>query len=849
MLQWCFRTYFFPGDRSSLKRYLLIYFAVVGVFMCVFGPLGQEVVVHPLITLLLAESNTVTPDISCFNHRLANQTCPDDVSLEYYFWNITNSNEWLSGIEPPRYEEIGPYAFKTYEVRYNLTYSPLWDTVEYTYHQWAEYDSDRSCDRCSLNDTLISINRGYLQFLSSSVGMPMDSESSAMFVLLPSSLKMSLDAIGLYVGALNGAPDENKTLEQWSSCDPVEEIMSAFNLSTPFVRDIPAPTPLAYHPEFCHYIVQTFQSMYNISVQPSQFQNYGIGLSLESSKAFLELAVGNSNATYQDAAAQQFLLLFLTFDQATVIQYLTAVSAPQVEHLSYVDSDTWSLLKGYSASIMTDGGRMIFGSFLNAGGGGLVITKSLHEWLYGYEDPVLLLAAQSSSSSYALRPWEFSPSLALTFPSSTYPVEYFSHLTGTNMSYGDLSWNSSDVGHFMPLIQQKKIKTGKSKHDSPQHVQEYRGIGFRNESWGIINMTGQNEGILLGESAWQSSQFVTFDSALSRPISTEYFGKDIQVKKIDSMLFVMSNASKNACNWTSYQEWMDETGFDPAVYRSVMANISASDYHAFILNDTHFSQYLEHSQLGQNFSKAFGKVDLARDRCMVPDQADAVWDVSATFACPTMYTLPRYLDASQFVTSTTGSMEWNATMEEHSYGLAVEPMTGISVKGHKTYQLNHLVSRTPIMYPNLWVLENSSIHTGYDDDFVTVPIFWVRMSWEPKDTDAYLLRAMRTLIRYMYTILVIGWPSVGFVMAITCLAVLSVGKDAKERAKQIKRLQKSKAEPLIFRTGKTSSSRGISIHVSTNDIILQSVSDAVGVEDASDEEEFVSSAKVSPNQL
>ena len=838
------RSYFFPKDRSSLKRYLLIYFAIMGAFMCIFGPLGEEFVVHPLITLLLAESSTVTPDTPCFDHRVANQTCPDAVALEYYFWNITNSDEWMSGLEAPKYEEIGPYAFKTHEVRYNLTYSSSWEDVEFTYHQWAEFDSDNSCDQCSLNDTLINVNRAYLQFISSSDGMPTDSESSAMFALLPSSLKQSVDIIGAYVGALYGSSDANQTLLQWSSCSPVEAIKDTLNLPSPFVKDIPAPNSLPYHPEFCHYIVDTFQNMYNISIEPSQFPIYDIGMSIESSQAFLELAIGNSNATYQDAAAQQFLLLFLTYDQATVIQYLTTVSATQLQLLSIINSDTWSLLKGYIAGIMTDSGKVMFNSFLTAGGGGLVINRQLHEWLYGYQDPVLLLAAQSSSSSYALRPWEFTPSLALTFPSKSHPTDYFGQLVGRNLTFGDLSWNSSDIGRFMPLIQQKKMQTGKNQNHMPQSIQQYRGVGFRNESWGIINMTGQNEGILLGDSAWQSSLFVTFDSALSRPISTEYSGNDIKVKKIDSMLFVMSNASKSACNWTAYQEWADDAGFDPALYRAVMGNISASSYGIFMSNDTYLSEYLENSSLGQNFSTAFGRLDIARDRCMVPDQAEAIWDVSSTFACPTVYTLPRFMDTSQFVRSTTGNMEWNASIEEHAYGLAVEPMTGISVKGHKTYQLNHLVSRTSVMYPSLWVLDNSSIHTGYEYDFVTVPVFWVRMSWEPKDSDAYLLRAMRTLISYMYTILVIAWPSIGFVTFASCMASLCFGKDAKERAKEIKVVQESRADPLIFRTGKPSP-QSISIHVSANDVILQSVSEAVGIEDASDEEDFISTARLS----
>ena len=433
---------------------------------------------------------------------------------------------------------------------------------------------------------------------------------------------------------------------------------------------------------------------------------------------------------------------------------------------------------------------------------------------------------------------------------------YVAAETETNLTFNDLSWRQTDIGRFMPLIQQKKMFTGKRRFTLSQDIQEYRGLPFRNETWGILNMTGQNEGIQLGSSAGQSSEFVTFDSALSRPILTMYYGKDIKVKNVDSMLFTMANASMVACNWTAYQEWAEDSGFNPFTYLSAMGNLSASEYYEYMRNDSLLSEYLQSSYLGQSFSAPFGNVDTARDRCMVPDQAAAVWDVSRTFACPSFYTLPKYFKAGDFIKSTTGRLEWNATEEEHSYGLAVEPMTGISVKGHKTYQLNHLVSRTQVMYPSIWVANGSSVEIGYPQDFVTVPVFWVRMSWEPKTADAYLLRAMKTMISYMYTILVIFWPSVGFATSISSVLVLLMGKEGKERRKLIKVYQKSRAKPVVFRSRKFSAppapGSGFAIHVDAgasveqnqNSIIL-AVSEAVGIEDASDEEEFVLSASLS----
>lgn len=42
----------------------------------------------------------------------------------------------------------------------------------------------------------------------------------------------------------------------------------------------------------------------------------------------------------------------------------------------------------------------------------------------GYEDPVLLVAAQASGAGYQMRPWEYTPALSLTYSSALYPVEY-----------------------------------------------------------------------------------------------------------------------------------------------------------------------------------------------------------------------------------------------------------------------------------------------------------------------------------------------------------------------------------------------------------------------------------------
>jgi hypothetical protein len=37
--------------------------------------------------------------------------------------------QWIAGTEPPAYVEVGPYAFATSEVRYNMKYDKDWNQV------------------------------------------------------------------------------------------------------------------------------------------------------------------------------------------------------------------------------------------------------------------------------------------------------------------------------------------------------------------------------------------------------------------------------------------------------------------------------------------------------------------------------------------------------------------------------------------------------------------------------------------------------------------------------------------------------------------------------------------------
>jgi hypothetical protein len=99
-------------------------------------------------------------------------------------------------------------------------------------------------------------------------------------------------------------------------------------------------------------------------------------------------------------------------------------------------------------------------------------------------------------------------------------------VTGLNYTMSQLSWNSSQIGAFHPLIQQKRLQTGKAKDSVAQGVLAYRGLPFVTKPYGLVNMTGVNEGVAFGPAFEGSESPIAFDSAIVRPTQLQYTGEE-----------------------------------------------------------------------------------------------------------------------------------------------------------------------------------------------------------------------------------------------------------------------------------------------------------------------------------
>lgn len=147
----------------------------------------------------------------------------------------------------------------------------------------------------------------------------------------------------------------------------------------------PGAQGFPYNPELCAYIPEAMAA-FNVAVTPAFFGAAGLAMDYTATGTFLALAIGQSNATYLDAAASQFLGAFLTLPQATVLAVLGASGAEgaaAATALSALTPNQWLLMQGYIASLVPTWGAMVMGQWLTGGGGGLIATKTAQEWLYG----------------------------------------------------------------------------------------------------------------------------------------------------------------------------------------------------------------------------------------------------------------------------------------------------------------------------------------------------------------------------------------------------------------------------------------------------------------------------------
>ncbi|PRW44956.1 croquemort-like mating [Chlorella sorokiniana] len=601
--------------------------------------------------------------------------------------------------------------------------------------------------------------------------------------------------------------------QQWADCSILNAPLTAI-----------APGVFPHPPEFCAFVMENHQDLgIPFPVAPIMLGELGLKLNATVAAAFLE-AVGGRFQYYgspvhpDEAAAAAVATAFISKTKLEAMAVLNATAPAQAALLNQTLTDgQFQALKLWTINLLPTWGRLMYqgwvaGPDARGGSSGLLARRPVRELLYGYEDAMLRTFAETANpATYRLMPWMYTQSISLAFPSQDFPMEYFSTAANrpvepaSGLSYRDTDQSLAGP-NFHPLIQQKRLVTGQRKGDMPQVIKQYRGLPFKAKAQGIFNATGLNEGIVFGSNFDIDEQPTQYESSLERPITSIFTGNFVRVKKVSAYQYTMTAAASQGCNLTLFEAWKNESRFDESVYQEAMYQLAQlkqdqpADYWHLMQNDTALTEHLEGTELGPLNRYFESSTDPAVLRCATPDPMPYAWDFSETWACPTLYTLPRFFKSAAEVVNSSGA-SWQPNLVDHGWYFSVEPFTGMTIHGHKGYQFNHLVQQTDELYPSLWVAPGSAASQlggamGMDADFVTVPLGYVLLSWEPTDTAALVLRGVTTAKEVLYWTLIVGFPCAGWLVLFPALIYLKFSRAAKLRRKALAKIQKSTARKL-----------------------------------------------------
>uniref|UniRef100_T1JNU7 Lysosome membrane protein 2 n=1 Tax=Strigamia maritima TaxID=126957 RepID=T1JNU7_STRMM len=84
------------------------------------------------------------------------EKAPIPIYMHFTFFNVTNSADYVANRSKPIVEEIGPYVFREYRQKVNISFSDEEDTVDYEQIKWFTFEPERS--KGNLSDMLTTLN-------------------------------------------------------------------------------------------------------------------------------------------------------------------------------------------------------------------------------------------------------------------------------------------------------------------------------------------------------------------------------------------------------------------------------------------------------------------------------------------------------------------------------------------------------------------------------------------------------------------------------------------------------------------------------------------------------------------
>ncbi|XP_071510540.1 lysosome membrane protein 2-like [Diadema antillarum] len=128
----------------------LVSWTVVGTTMTVIG-----IALIPLsdftVRTILEKEEILVPEAMAYPLW---RDVPLPIYMQFWFWNLTNPEEFLQG-GPARLEELGPYSYREYRPKTNITYH---DNGTVSYMNLKSFVFDRDMSVGPESDTFVSIN-------------------------------------------------------------------------------------------------------------------------------------------------------------------------------------------------------------------------------------------------------------------------------------------------------------------------------------------------------------------------------------------------------------------------------------------------------------------------------------------------------------------------------------------------------------------------------------------------------------------------------------------------------------------------------------------------------------------
>jgi len=143
----------YGGSGSGVKNHFLhvalsASVLVLAVFLC----LG--LVYIPAMNPM--ESYALKREDECFSR--ANSTCENYLRAEVYFWNVTNPTEFVSGLEAPKLEEVGPFVIKDgVAKKQNVTFSEDGSEVGFveTLYGKVDWGTERAWEETEVRESFV----------------------------------------------------------------------------------------------------------------------------------------------------------------------------------------------------------------------------------------------------------------------------------------------------------------------------------------------------------------------------------------------------------------------------------------------------------------------------------------------------------------------------------------------------------------------------------------------------------------------------------------------------------------------------------------------------------------------